>query len=291
MHAYTPANSIFDGPITNLLSTLCILLDRNYFTCWCQGGKGLNEFKFGTFTDGFQSDGGVSMAVKRIIPRSGTPSLFALAAYGHVLWVMSAFLVLCFLNFGRPVLCCVCVCMYVCVCVCVCACVYGRKRPRRDMCMFICECISVCMCRTARLNLRWLWSVHTIPPGVCRIHLTTARTRRRSEVNEVSGYFCRVNESLYNICPWRCEASVRLWGWRCGVLHRVSFVFSVSGAGQAAAQHAAPGLQEQLADGGPQECPQLRGNHTVSVHCYLCVTAIQCSLLAMCNSYTDIAHC
>ena len=27
MHTYTPANSIFDGPITNLLSILCILIE------------------------------------------------------------------------------------------------------------------------------------------------------------------------------------------------------------------------------------------------------------------------
>ena len=27
VHTYTPANSIFDGPITNLLSTLCILIE------------------------------------------------------------------------------------------------------------------------------------------------------------------------------------------------------------------------------------------------------------------------
>ena len=27
MHTYTPANSVFDGPITNLLSTLCISIE------------------------------------------------------------------------------------------------------------------------------------------------------------------------------------------------------------------------------------------------------------------------
>ena len=164
---------------------------------------------------------------------------------------------------------CVCVCVCVCVSVCVCVCVFTGESAH----VGICACLFVLVSLSAYVEPpgwildSWLWSVHTIPPGVCRIHLTTARTRRKSEVNEVSGYFCRVKESLYNICPWRCEASVRLWEWRCGVLHRVSFVFSVSGAGQAAAQHAAAGLQEQLADGGPQECPQLRGHHTVSGHC------------------------
>ena len=27
MHTYTPENSIFDGPVTNLLSLLCILIE------------------------------------------------------------------------------------------------------------------------------------------------------------------------------------------------------------------------------------------------------------------------
>ena len=43
-------------------------------------------------------------------------------------------------------------------------------------------------------------------------------------------------------------------------------MFAVPGPGEVASQHSAAGLQEQLADGGPKERPQLRGHHTVSVH-------------------------
>ena len=66
MHLYTSANSISDGPMTNLLSTLCILaevLSRAH----AKGGKGLNDFKFGTFIGRFQSDCKASMAVKGLI--------------------------------------------------------------------------------------------------------------------------------------------------------------------------------------------------------------------------------
>ena len=42
VHTYTThANTIFHGPVTNLLSILCILyFDRNPFTCSCKGGWG-----------------------------------------------------------------------------------------------------------------------------------------------------------------------------------------------------------------------------------------------------------
>ena len=63
MHSYTLANRLFDGPIANLLSVLCILIQ--IFPCAHPNGeKGLNCFKFGTFVDRFQSD---SMAVKGLI--------------------------------------------------------------------------------------------------------------------------------------------------------------------------------------------------------------------------------
>ena len=63
MHTDTSANSIFDGPITNLLSTMCILIE--ILSCaHAKRGKGLNDFKFGTFIGRFQSDGAASMAVK-----------------------------------------------------------------------------------------------------------------------------------------------------------------------------------------------------------------------------------
>ena len=48
VHPFTPEKSVFDGPITNLLSILCILTE----VLWCARAKGekrLNDFKFGTF--------------------------------------------------------------------------------------------------------------------------------------------------------------------------------------------------------------------------------------------------
>ena len=79
-----PADSIFCGSVTNLLSILCLfaeLISRVYVTgvgvgvgwgggggevcvcVWGGGGK-LNDFKFVTFIGLFQSDGAESMAVK-----------------------------------------------------------------------------------------------------------------------------------------------------------------------------------------------------------------------------------
>ena len=59
VHTYTPANSIFDGPITNLLLNPKLLR-----TC-AKGQKSPNDFfKFGTFIGRFQSEGAASMAVK-----------------------------------------------------------------------------------------------------------------------------------------------------------------------------------------------------------------------------------
>ena len=63
MHTYTPANSIFDGPVTNLFSILCSLIE--VLSCGqAKGEKGFNDFKFGTFMGRFQSVGAASMAVK-----------------------------------------------------------------------------------------------------------------------------------------------------------------------------------------------------------------------------------
>ena len=45
MHTYTPADSIFDGPVTNLLSVQSILIE---LFSRAPGGK-LNDFKFGTY--------------------------------------------------------------------------------------------------------------------------------------------------------------------------------------------------------------------------------------------------
>ena len=58
-----PADGIFDGPVTNLLSVLCILIEL-FWRAHVKGGKKLNGFKFGTFIGHFPSDGVVSMAVK-----------------------------------------------------------------------------------------------------------------------------------------------------------------------------------------------------------------------------------
>ena len=58
-----PANGIFDGPITNTLSILCILIET--LSCaHSKGQKSLNGFKFGTFIGCFLGDGAASMAVK-----------------------------------------------------------------------------------------------------------------------------------------------------------------------------------------------------------------------------------
>ena len=57
------ANSIFDGPITNLLSVLCILIEI-LSGAHTTEKKSRNGFKFGTFVGCFPSDGATSMAVK-----------------------------------------------------------------------------------------------------------------------------------------------------------------------------------------------------------------------------------
>ena len=73
MHAYTPADSIFDGPITNLPSVLCVLVE---FLSRAQAKteKILNDFKFGTSIGRFSSDGAASTAVK---------GLRSMLTYGH----------------------------------------------------------------------------------------------------------------------------------------------------------------------------------------------------------------
>ena len=63
MHTYTPANGISDGPVTSLLSILCILIEvlsRAHLI----GGKCLSDFRFGTFIGRFPSDSTVRIAVK-----------------------------------------------------------------------------------------------------------------------------------------------------------------------------------------------------------------------------------
>ena len=58
-----PENSIFDGLISNLFSTLCILIEI-LLCAYAKERKSQNDFKFGTFTGHFLSDGAESMAVK-----------------------------------------------------------------------------------------------------------------------------------------------------------------------------------------------------------------------------------
>ena len=63
MHLYTPENSLFDGPVTNLLSVQCSLveiLSRGH----AKGAKSLNDLKFGTVVGRFASGTLASIAVK-----------------------------------------------------------------------------------------------------------------------------------------------------------------------------------------------------------------------------------
>ena len=72
MHADTPANSIFDGPITQL-SVQCILVEVPS-PVHAKGGGSLsqvNDFKFGTSTGRFASVGAAGMAVKGLIKTTG----------------------------------------------------------------------------------------------------------------------------------------------------------------------------------------------------------------------------
>ena len=63
MHTYTPENSIFDSPITNLLSVIRILIGI-ISRAHAKGGESLGGFKFVTFVCLFPSDRAASMAVE-----------------------------------------------------------------------------------------------------------------------------------------------------------------------------------------------------------------------------------
>ena len=56
-------NSVFDGPVTHLLSVLCIFIEI-LLRAHAKGQKSHNDFRFGTFIGHFPSDGAPSMAVK-----------------------------------------------------------------------------------------------------------------------------------------------------------------------------------------------------------------------------------
>ena len=64
LHTCTPANSIFAGPLSNLLWILCILIEILSRAHAKGAKKSLNDFKFGTIMGRFPSDGAASMAEK-----------------------------------------------------------------------------------------------------------------------------------------------------------------------------------------------------------------------------------
>ena len=66
-HVHT-CKQYFDGPITNLLSILCILIEFPSHA-HAKRGKNLNDFKFGTSIGHFPSDRVASMAVKGLMYR------------------------------------------------------------------------------------------------------------------------------------------------------------------------------------------------------------------------------
>ena len=57
------ADSTFDGPITNLLSVLRLLIGI-FLGAHAKGVQSLNDFRFGIFIGHFPNGGAASMAVK-----------------------------------------------------------------------------------------------------------------------------------------------------------------------------------------------------------------------------------
>ena len=66
VHRYSPENSMLDGPVTNLLSILCILLEILSPSHW-KIGKSRNDFKFGSFVGRFPSNTLASMTMIGLI--------------------------------------------------------------------------------------------------------------------------------------------------------------------------------------------------------------------------------
>ena len=66
MHTCTPANSIFDGPVTNLLSILFTLIEV-LSRAHAKGKNGFNDFSPGAFIGRFQRDSAESITVKGLI--------------------------------------------------------------------------------------------------------------------------------------------------------------------------------------------------------------------------------
>ena len=74
MHTYTPANSMFDGPIRNLFSILCILVEV-LSRAHAKRVKSFNDFKFGASVGRFSSGVAASRAVKGLMATCGVRGL------------------------------------------------------------------------------------------------------------------------------------------------------------------------------------------------------------------------
>ena len=91
MHTFTPENSIFGGPITNLLSILHILIEILSRVHTKVGKTSFNDFIFGTFVGRFPSDSKASMAVKGLNGHSSTQdgcirSVHCYSGPGYISW-------------------------------------------------------------------------------------------------------------------------------------------------------------------------------------------------------------
>ena len=64
MHRNRPANSLFDGPVTTLISVPCILVDVLSRAHTKKGGGSLNDLKSAISVGRFSRDGAASTAVK-----------------------------------------------------------------------------------------------------------------------------------------------------------------------------------------------------------------------------------
>ena len=73
MHAYTPVNNISDGPVTNLLSILCILIEF-LSGAPVKGWKSQNGFKLDTSIGHFPTERAARMAVNGLINPPATAS-------------------------------------------------------------------------------------------------------------------------------------------------------------------------------------------------------------------------
>ena len=77
MHTYTAGNSIFDGPITSLLSVSSILKEI-ISRAHAKGGRSVSGFKFGTFVCRFPSDRSDKHGGERVNPLWGNSARLTL---------------------------------------------------------------------------------------------------------------------------------------------------------------------------------------------------------------------